>query len=31
MARVPPQQQLAPLLRLIAVERRDGSFWLQLK
>jgi len=33
MARVPPQhqQQLAPLLRLIAVERGDGSFELQLK
>ena len=32
MARVPPQhqQQLAPLLRLIAVERGDGSFALQL-
>ncbi len=32
-ARVPPQhqQQLAPLLRLIAVERGDGSFELQLK
>jgi len=30
IARVPPQQ-LAPLLRLIAVERGDGSFWLQLK
>lgn len=32
-ARVPPQyqQQLAPLLRLIAVERSDGSFTLQLK
>lgn len=33
MARVPPQhqQQLAPLLRLIAVERGNGSFELQLK
>ena len=33
IARVPPQhqQQLAPLLRLIAVERGDGSFELQLK
>ncbi len=33
MARVPPQhqQQLAPLLRLIAVERGEGSFELQLK
>jgi hypothetical protein len=33
MARIPPQhqQQLAPLLRLIAVERGDGSFELQLK
>ena len=32
-ARIPPQhrQQLAPLLRLIAVERGDGSFTLQLK
>jgi hypothetical protein len=32
MARVPPQhqQQLAPLLRLIAVERGVGSFELQL-
>jgi general secretion pathway protein N len=32
MARVPPQyqQQLAPLLRLIAVERGDGRFELQL-
>ena len=32
-ARVPPQHQLqlAPLLRLIAVERGDGSFELQLK
>ena len=32
-ARVPPQhqQQLAPLLRLIAVERGEGSFELQLK
>jgi len=32
-ARIPPQyqQQLAPLLRLIAVERSDGSFTLQLK
>lgn len=32
-ARVPPQhqQQLAPLLRLIAVERGAGSFELQLK
>lgn len=32
MARVPPQhqQQLAPLLRLIAVERGEGSFELQL-
>ena len=32
-ARVPPQhqQQLAPLLRLIAVERSEGSFELQLK
>lgn len=32
-ARVPPQhqQQLSPLLRLIAVERGDGSFALQLK
>jgi len=32
-ARIPPQhkQQLAPLLRLIAVERRDGSFTLQLQ
>ncbi len=32
-ARVPPpyRQQLAPLLRLIAVERGDGSFILQLK
>ena len=31
--RVPPQHQLqlAPLLRLIAVERGDGSFELQLK
>lgn len=31
-ARVPPQQQqqLAPLLRLIAVERGEGSFELQL-
>jgi hypothetical protein len=25
-----PQQQLAPLLRLIAMERGDGSFELQL-
>ncbi len=33
VARVPPQhqQQLAPLLRLIAVERGDGSFELTLK
>lgn len=33
IARIPPQhqQQLAPLLRLIAVERGDGSFELQLK
>ena len=33
IARVPlqHQQQLAPLLRLIAVERGDGSFELQLK
>jgi general secretion pathway protein N len=33
IARVPPQhrQQLAPLLRLIAVERGDGSFELTLK
>jgi len=33
MARVRPQhqQQLVPLLRLIAVERGDGSFELQLK
>jgi len=32
MARVPPQhqQQLAPLLRLIAVQRSEGSFELQL-
>lgn len=32
-ARIAPQhqQQLAPLLRLIAVERGDGSFALQLK
>lgn len=32
-ARVPPQhrQQLAPLLRLIAVERGEGTFALQLK
>ena len=32
-ARVAPQyqQQLAPLLRLIAVERGDGSFELQFK
>ena len=32
MARVPPQhqQQLAPLLRLIAVERSEGRFELQL-
>ncbi len=32
MARVPPQhqQQLAPLLRLIAVERGEGRFELQL-
>ena len=32
-ARVPPQHQLqlAPLLRLIAIERGDGSFELQLK
>lgn len=32
-ARIPPQhrQQLAPLLRLIAVERGDGSFTLQLR
>lgn len=32
-ARVPPQyqEQLAPLLRLIAVERGNGSFELQLK
>jgi general secretion pathway protein N len=32
-ARIPPQhqQQLAPLLRLIAVERGDGSFELQVK
>lgn len=32
-ARIPPQHvaQLAPLLRLIAVERGDGSFLLQLK
>lgn len=32
-ARVPPQhqQQLAPLLRLIAVERGEGSFELQAK
>jgi general secretion pathway protein N len=32
-ARVPPQHQLqlAPLLRLIAVERGEGSFELQLK
>ena len=33
IAGVPPQhqQQLAPLLRLIAVERGEGSFELQLK
>jgi len=33
IAQVPPQhlQQLSPLLRLIAVERRAGSFELQLK
>lgn len=33
MARVPPQHQhqLVPLLRLIAVERGDGRFELQLK
>lgn len=33
IARIPlqHQQQLAPLLRLIAVERGDGSFELQLK
>ena len=33
MASVPPQyqQQLAPLLRLIAVERSEGNFELQLK
>ena len=33
IARVPPQhqQQLAPLLRLIAVERGEGRFELQLK
>lgn len=33
IARVPPQhqQQLGPLLRLIAVERETGSFELQLK
>ena len=33
IARVPPQhqQQLGPLLRLIAVERSAGSFELQLK
>ena len=32
-ARIPPRQseQLAPLLRLIAIERGDGSFALQLK
>ncbi|CAG4883518.1 conserved protein of unknown function [Georgfuchsia toluolica] len=32
-AHIPPQhqQQLAPLLRMIAVERGDGSFALQLK
>ena len=32
-ARIPPQhqQQLAPLLRLIAVERGEGSFELQIK
>ena len=32
-ARIPPGQtpQLAPLLRLIAIERGDGSFVLQLK
>ena len=32
MARIPPQhqQQLAPLLRLIAVERGEGRFELQL-
>jgi hypothetical protein len=32
MARVPPQhqQELAPLLRLIAVERGEGRFELQL-
>ena len=32
-ARIPPQhqQQLAPLLRLIAIERGEGSFELQLK
>ena len=32
-ARIPPQhrQQLAPLLRLIAVERGDGNFALELK
>jgi general secretion pathway protein N len=32
-ARIPPQhqQQLAPLLRLIAIERGDGSFQMQLK
>lgn len=32
-ARIPPQhqQQLAPLLRMIAVERGDGSFALELK
>ena len=32
-ARIPPpqHQQLAPLLRLIAIERNDGSFTLQLK
>jgi general secretion pathway protein N len=32
-ARIPPQhqEQLAPLLRLVAVERGDGSFELQVK
>ncbi len=32
-ARVPPQhlQQLAPLLRMISIDRGDGSFQLQLK
>ena len=33
IARIPPQhrRQLAPLLRLIAIERGEGSFELQLK